>query len=499
LIDTSAKASSPLDRRRAGVVLHPTSLPGDAPVGNLGADARRFVDLLAEIGLSVWQVLPLGPTAPLDSPYQSESAHAGSHWLISLEPLRERGWLNGDDEAPPAAVEDWTYWHGARLRRAREGFLAHAERDDRHAYERFCEERGDWLDDYALFRALSHEHDGRPWWEWTAELRRRDPAALRETRARLAEVLDQHRFEQFLFYSQWTDLRRYANERGVLLFGDMPIFVAHNSADVWAEPHYFDLDETGRPGHVAGVPPDYFSATGQRWGNPLYNWDVMQADGFAWWERRLRSMETQFDLIRVDHFRGFEAYWAIPADEETAIRGKWVKAPGEALFRRLRERLGDLPLVAEDLGTITPEVEALRDAWGLPGMKILQFAFDGSADNPYLPDHHVENAVVYTGTHDNDTSLGWFESLDETTQHFVLDYLGAPEEPMPWPLIRAALGSVARLAMVPLQDLLELDGGHRMNVPGTVQNNWTWRFDWTQLGRDLPRRLRHLLELYDRI
>ena len=477
-------------------MLHPTSLPGDAPVGNLGADARRFVDLLAEIGLSVWQVLPLGPTAPLDSPYQSESAHAGSHWLISLEPLRERGWLNGDDEAPPAAVEDWTYWHGARLRRAREGFLAHAERDDRHAYERFCEERGDWLDDYALFRALSHEHDGRPWWEWTAELRRRDPAALRETRARLAEVLDQHRFEQFLFSSQWTDLRRYANERGVLLFGDMPIFVAHNSADVWAEPHYFDLDETGRPGHVAGVPPDYFSATGQRWGNPLYNWDVMQADGFAWWERRLRSMETQFDLIRVDHFRGFEAYWAIPADEETAIRGKWVKAPGEALFRRLRERLGDLPLVAEDLGTITPEVEALRDAWGLPGMKILQFAFgDDFPEGAYLPHNYSRNSAVYTGTHDNNTVLGWYlNEANKENKHKVSLYADKEinESNVCWEFIKLGMMSSVKYAVFPIQDVLGLGQEARFNLPSTTRKNWIWRINKKMLSQDISNKLAHL-------
>lgn len=497
LTRTTTKARTLLDRRRAGVVLHPTSLPGEAPVGGLGPAAFRFVDLLARSGLSVWQMLPLGPTAPLGSPYQGESAHAGNTWLIGLEPLRSQGWLD-DDSAPPQALDAWAAWHAARLREARAGFLARADQAERRSLAAFCETNAEWLDDYVLFRALSHEHDERPWWEWAPELRDREPAALTATRGRLAAVLDQHRFEQYLFYRQWAELRRYANTRGILLFGDMPIFVAHNSADVWAEPQYFDLDAQGQPRHVAGVPPDYFSATGQRWGNPLYDWEAMQADDFAWWERRLRTLETQFDLIRVDHFRGFQAYWSIPAGEETAIRGQWVTAPGEALFRRLRERLGNLPLVAEDLGTITPEVEALRDAWGLPGMKILQFAFDGSPDNPYLPDHHVDNAVVYTGTHDNDTSLGWYASLDEATRRYVHDYLGEPDEPMPWPLIRAALGSVARLAMVPMQDLLALDGGHRMNVPGTVKDNWAWRFDWDQVGDDLPPRVRHLVELYDR-
>ena len=495
--ETTAKAVSPLDRRRAGVILHPTSLPSSGPVGDLGPVAYRFMDLLAEAGLSVWQVLPLGPTRPMGSPYQCESAHAGNTWLISLEALCARGWLS-DVPARPRSIDAWADWHTAQLRHAREGFIARAELADRHAFERFCESQ-DWLEDYVLFRALSHEHEGRPWWEWEPELRSRDAATLASTRKRLQEVLDQYRFEQFVFYLQWSDVRRYANEHDIQLFGDMPIFVAHNSADVWAEPQYFDLDAQGRPRHVAGVPPDYFSSTGQRWGNPLYDWAVMEADGFRWWERRLRTVETQFDLIRVDHFRGFQAFWAIPANEETAICGRWVEAPGDALFKRLRARLGDLPLVAEDLGVITPKVEALRDAWGLPGMKILQFAFDGGPENPYLPDHHVANAVVYTGTHDNNTTLGWFESLDDAMQRHVLDYLGEPEEPMPWPLIRAALGSVACLAMVPLQDLLALDGDHRMNIPGTEHDNWQWRFEWEQVDADLATRVRHLLELYDRV
>ena len=498
LIATHAKASSPLDHRRAGILLHPTSLPSDTPIGQLGSDAYRFVDLLNSAGITVWQVLPLGPTMPMGSPYQCESAHAGNIWLIDLHGLHADGWLE-HAPTPPDEPAQWAHWHAAQLREAREGFIARSDRDVRHEFEQFCARNAEWLDDYVLFRALSLEHEGRPWWDWEPELRGRDPDTLEATRARLEEVLDQHRFEQFVFYRQWLALKHYANQRDILLFGDMPIFVAHNSADVWAEPGYFDLDDRGHPRSVAGVPPDYFSETGQRWGNPLYDWEAMQADGFRWWERRLRTMEAQFDLIRVDHFRGFQAYWSIPAEEETAIKGHWVEAPGDALFKRLGARLGSLPLVAEDLGIITPEVEALRDTYRLPGMKILQFAFDGGADNPYLPDHHVENGVVYTGTHDNDTSLGWFESLDESMQAHVMDYLGEPEEPMPWPLIRAALASVAKLAMMPLQDLLGLDGRDRMNVPGTQHDNWTWRFRWDQVPEELPRRIRHLLELYDRL
>lgn len=461
-------------------------------MGELGADAHAFVDFMAAAGLSVWQMLPLGPTHEDGSPYQCLSAHAGNTRLICLRRLVDYGWLEAE------ALRGEAGGQAAALRRARAGFLARADAAARQDYARFCERHRGWLEDYVLFAALRQASGGRPWWDWAPELRAREPEALGAERRRLEEELEQRRFEQYLFFRQWMELKRYANDRGILLFGDMPIFVALDSADVWASPELFDLDAQGKPRAVAGVPPDYFSATGQRWGNPLYLWERMAADGFAWWKARIRSQHELFDLIRIDHFRGFEAYWAVPAHEPTAMHGQWIKAPGEALFTALLAEFGDLPLVAEDLGVITPEVEALRDRFGLPGMKILQFAFEGGATNPYLPHNHVENCVVYTGTHDNNTTRGWFESLPPEVAGQVLEYLGRPQEPMPWPLIRAAFASVARLAVVPMQDLLELGAEARMNTPGTVEGNWGWRFDWAQVPPVLAGRLRALAERYGR-
>ncbi|MGD8644408.1 MAG: 4-alpha-glucanotransferase [Chromatiales bacterium] len=485
--------ASPLDRRRAGILLHPTSLPGPEARGQLGADAYRFVDFLAAAGITVWQMLPLGPTHGSNgSPYQCLSAHAGDPRLISVARLRERGWLSDEASSEGEGPE------AQGLRRAREGFLAQGSTEDLHAYDAFLETHRGWLNDYVLFLALKREHGGAPWWEWEPELRGRDPKVLRATRRRLDEVLEQDRFEQFLFFRQWLDLKAYANERGILLFGDMPIFVAQDSADVWADAEMFDLDEHGQPRTVAGVPPDYFSATGQRWGNPHYDWERMAASRFRWWKARMHSQHELFDLIRIDHFRGFQAYWSIPAQEETAMNGHWVEVPGEALFKALLRDMGDLPLVAEDLGVITPEVEALRDAFGLPGMKILQFAFDGGPTNPYLSHNHALNCVVYTGTHDNDTTLGWFDALSPESQAYVMEYLGHPQEPMPWPMIREAYASVSLLSVVPMQDVLGLGAEARMNTPGTMEGNWSWRFEWDQVPEDLPARLRRLGEVYGR-
>ena len=335
-------------------------------------------------------------------------------------------------------------------------------------------------------------------WLWPPTLRDRQPQAMAQARARLADELDFIRFEQFQFFRQWLALKGYANARGVRLFGDMPIFVAHDSAEVWARRPFFLLDDEGHPRVVAGVPPDYFSETGQRWGNPLYDWAYMESHGFAFWVERLQTQLLLFDLVRIDHFRGFEAYWEIPAADDTAINGRWVEAPGDALFRHLHEIFDPLPLVAEDLGIITPEVELLRDGYGLPGMKILQFAFSGDPDNPYLPFRHVANSVVYTGTHDNDTTLGWYTSLDDGQRRHVDEFFGYSQEPMPWPMIRSALASRARLAVIPMQDLLGLDGSHRMNLPGTVEGNWGWRFDWSELDADLADRLRRRVVMYAR-
>jgi 4-alpha-glucanotransferase len=331
------------------------------------------------------------------------------------------------------------------------------------------------------------------WWEWPEELRDRHPPTLAEVRRELLVRMQQVRFTQFLFYHQWHGLKAYANARDIKLFGDLPIFVAHDSAEVWANRDWFFLDDEGQPTVVAGVPPDYFSETGQRWGNPLYRWDRMRGDQFAFWVRRLLSQFEIFDLVRIDHFRGFESYWEIPVEEDFAVNGKWVEAPGEDLFHRLFQAFDDLPLVAEDLGVITPEVEALRDRFGLPGMKILQFAFSGEDDNPYLPAQHTENCVVYTGTHDNDTTLGWYTGLDEATRERIAEIIGDSDEDMPWPFIRAAFASPCKLAVVPMQDLLALGNDARMNLPGTVEDNWQWRFDWSQVPDDLPGRLRDLV------
>jgi 4-alpha-glucanotransferase len=477
-----------LDQRTAGILLHLSSLPGPGRTGQLGAAAMRFVDFLAACGIGVWQMLPVGPTGPDGSPYQASSVHAGNPQLISLESLVDAGWLTREQAVaglPRALVHAW------------QAFRASGDAYARSAYEEFCRRESHWLEDYALFAALHAERGG--WWTWPAGLRDREPQALAQARARLHERVCVARFEQFVFFRQWAELRAHAHACGVRLFGDMPIFVAHDSAEVWAHRAFFDLDADGLPRVVAGVPPDYFSATGQRWGNPLYRWDVVERDGFGFWIDRLRTQLELFDLVRIDHFRGFEAYWEIPASEPNAVHGRWVAAPGEALFSCLRRVYDPLPVVAEDLGVITPAVEALRDRFGLPGMKILQFAFSGQPDNPYLPFWHPERAVVYTGTHDNDTTAGWYASLSEREKAYVQEFLGYPQEPMPWPLVRSALASNARLAVLPMQDLLELGSEHRMNLPGSATGNWGWRFRWEEIPVQLADRVRRLVSLYGRL
>ncbi|HKK14844.1 MAG TPA: 4-alpha-glucanotransferase [Gammaproteobacteria bacterium] len=492
--DRRGKPAGAFIRRRAGLLLHPTSLPGPGGQGDLGPEAYRFVDFLQDCGCSVWQMLPLGPTHADRSPYQCLSVHAGSPRLISLDLLARWGWLEfpGDSEGDPQEARQ------VHLEAAYNGFRRRATGEQQAEYDAFVQ-RHDWLEDYALYQALRDEHQGRAWLDWPAPLRDRHLSALNEARRRLAGALEQIRFQQFVFYRQWHALRAYANERGVLLFGDMPIFVAHDSAEVWAHREFFALDETGSQQVVAGVPPDYFSETGQRWGNPHYRWDALQADHFGWWVQRMGSQLELFDLVRVDHFRGFQAYWEIPAEAETAVDGRWVEAPGEALFERLYHEFHQLPLVAEDLGYITPEVESLRRRFALPGMKVLQFAFDGGPGNPYLPHNHEALGVAYTGTHDNDTTVGWFDRIDEQARAHVRDYLGLdPQAGMPWPLIRAAMASVARLAVVPMQDIMGLGSADRMNVPGQTEDNWVWRFTWDQVPEDAAPRLAHLVRLYGR-
>lgn len=489
----------PFARRRSGILLHPSSLPGRRGLGDFGAEAFRFINFLAAAGQTVWQVLPLGPTHDGGSPYQCLSIHAGNPRLISLDRLAEVGWLPAG-EVNEAEIEDEARAYAADgvWSRALHGFSGRADDAARGAFAAFLAAERDWLGDYALFVALRAEFGHAAWTEWPVPLRDRDAAALEAARERHRGVIERVCFQQFLFYHQWRAVKAYANDRGVLLFGDMPIFVAHDSVDVWVDRRLFNLDRSGRPVTVAGVPPDYFSATGQRWGNPHYRWDVMARDGYRWWIRRIESHLAMLDLVRIDHFRGFEAFWEIPADSADAIDGRWMDGPREPLFDALLAHFGTLPFVAEDLGMITPEVYALRDRYGLPGMKILQFAFDGTADNPYLPHNHRPAAVVYTGTHDNDTTLGWFQGLAPQTRGYVEEYLGRPGEPMPWPLIRSAMASTAAMAVFPMQDVLALDGAHRMNVPGTTEGNWRWRFGWSQVPADLAARLAHMVRLYGR-
>lgn len=490
------KISSVLDRRRAGILLHLTSLPDGLGNGDMGHAAYRFIEFLDSIGVSVWQMLPLGPTHADGSPYQSLSIHAGNPLLISLDWLADRGWLNLS-EAPT----DWDSPKDFRYRCLRQAFLAFKS-DTMHSghvdYQAFVDKQGFWLHDFALYVALRQDYFGKSWQDWPDPIMNREPEAVDEASERLVSTIDQIKFEQFIFFTQWAEIRTYAHEKGVLLFGDMPIFVAEDSADVWAHQEYFNLDKLGRPKFVAGVPPDYFSETGQRWGNPHYNWIRMQEDGFKWWINRLRTQLSLFDWVRIDHFRGFEAYWEIPAEEQTAVNGRWVKAPGDALLDKVQETFEKLPLIAEDLGVITPKVEALRDKYGLPGMKILQFAFDSDAENAYLPHNQLPNSVVYTGTHDNDTTAAWSEHLTDEQVSRIRDYLGCDQDTMTGSLLRCALSSVAKLVVLPLQDVLELGNGHRMNEPGTTEGNWKWRFSWSQLEQERIDRFRHWVNLYGR-
>ncbi len=485
-----------LEKRRAGILLHITSLPGSSGNGDLGQTAYQFIDFLNDTGVSVWQTLPLGIPHEDGSPYQCLSAHAGNPALINLDWLQKKGWLNVLDTAEDIEIDGIT--RKELLKHAHQDFLIFSNESDKRNFKKFCHEKAGWLDDFALFMALKQQFNQRGWFDWPEQFRDRNKTPLLEASFRLSVEIEEIKFEQFVFFCQWRELRNYAKQKGILLFGDIPIFVAYDSAEVWAHPEYFKLNAEKKMTVVAGVPPDYFSETGQRWGNPHYNWDFLEEAGFQWWIERMQTQLELFDIVRIDHFRGLEAAWEIPADEETAINGTWVKAPGEALLNAFKEAFGSIPLVAEDLGVITPEVEALRDQFGLPGMKILQFAFDGGTDNPYLPHNHTENCVVYTGTHDNDTTLGWFESLPDDRKHYVYEYLGFPQLEMPYTLVHAAFESIANLAVIPMQDVLGLGSADRMNTPGTIEGNWLWRFNWEQVTEEKANRLAHMVDLYGR-
>jgi len=486
-----------LSQRRAGVLLHISSLPNDKGSGNLGKQSHHFVDFLHNSGIKVWQTLPLGVPHADGSPYQCLSAHAGNPALISLESLKDKGWLQETEQCDTCTAGPGFGLH-CLIAKSYDGFLNLASSTEKQLYIDFCKDKADWLDDYTLFVAIRNQFSAQCWNQWPTDLKERKPKALKEARTRLASAIEIIKFEQYVFYSQWMSLKAYASEKNVLLFGDIPIFVSYDSADVWANSKVFKLDKKGEMSVVAGVPPDYFSETGQRWGNPHYDWKYLKRTNFSWWKQRLKSQLEMFDILRIDHFRGFEAAWEIPADEGTAINGTWVEAPGEALLTALTDELGDIPLVAEDLGIITDKVDKLRTDFNLPGMKILQFAFSDTAENPYLPHNYEKNYVVYTGTHDNDTTLGWFNSLNDHEKQHIYHYLGNSQTSMPCLLIGAAFSSVANLAIVPMQDILELGGEHRMNTPGTTDGNWKWQFSWDQLTEDKVNRLSNLVSMFAR-
>lgn len=490
--------------RYSGVLAHPTSLPGGHGIGDLGQETYRFLDWLAQARQQRWQILPLGPTGYGNSPYSSYSAFAGNPLLISLEGLVEDRLLDEREVQSDAFPDDRVDFETVSafklplLERAAERFHAGQAGPLRGEYERFREEQAAWLDDYALFRALKAEQGGALWSEWPRPLALRDAAEMQAASARLEATIATERFMQFVFFRQWASLKRYANERGIRVVGDIPIFIALDSADVWANSGQFQLDGEGRPTAVAGVPPDYFSATGQLWGNPLYDWDAMRADGYRWWIERFRAVYTLVDIARIDHFRGFEDYWSVPAGEETAINGQWVPGPGRGLFDAVRDALGDLPVVAEDLGMITKDVDELRESLGFPGMTVLQFAFGSGSDNLYLPHNLVRNTVVYTGTHDNDTSAGWFAGADEQARDHLRRYLRTDASDVAWDLIHTALASVAETSIIPLQDILGLGTDARMNLPGRADGNWGWRMRPGVLTDELAERLAEVVMLYGR-
>lgn len=496
--------------RASGILLHPTSLPSSFGIGDLGRSAYEFVDFLAQSGQKLWQILPLGPTGYEHSPYiMNFSTFAGNPLMISLERLAEEGLLDAGTLVPLSGDKlegdrvnfDLVIPYKTQfLQRAFEQFQSAPTPE----FETFCTEQAWWLDDYTLFMALLDANPGTTWTQWEPSVARREPAALEAKRKELKNSVFFHQFLQFKFFEQWSQLRGYANEKGIQIIGDVSIYVCHNSSDVWANPEFFKLDpETLESAYIAGVPPDYFSATGQLWGNPVYDWDKLEEAEFSWWVDRVKATLLYVDLVRVDHFRGFEAYWQVPGGEETAMNGEWIEAPGVKFFETLAKKLGTLPVLAEDLGIITPKVEALRDGFEFPGMRILMFAFGGDPNSTYLPHNYVSNCLVYTGTHDNDTTLGWWNRATAEEKQHCARYLGyaSPDEikEINWELIRLALSSVANQAILPLQDLLGLDNRGRMNDPSTNAGNWRWRYESSELlTEQLRDRLLELTQLYGR-
>ncbi|MEW6668198.1 MAG: 4-alpha-glucanotransferase [Thermodesulfobacteriota bacterium] len=497
-----------MSKRTSGILLHPTSLPSPFGIGDMGPGAYRFADFLYRTRQGVWQLLPLNPTdlACCNSPYHSTSAFAGNPLLLSPEFLAKEGLLARNDLQPlprfPVERVDypnvWDYKKGL-LQKAFARFRKEAPGDD---YRRFCEENSFWLDDYSLFMALKAHYGGKAWHEWPGEMRDRQPQALKEAGAHLSEAVEKEKFCQFLFFRQWLSLKSYCHDRGIRILGDIPIYVVYDSADLWVHPELFNLDEQKKPLTVAGVPPDYFSKTGQLWGNPVYRWDVLKQTGYGWWIQRFGQNMNLFDVVRVDHFRGFVAYWEVPAGEATAVRGKWVEAPARDFFERITQWFPSLRLIAEDLGTITPDVTQIMSHFGFPGMKVLLFAFGGDpATSAYLPHNHVPNCVVYTGTHDNNTARAWLEiEASKKEKRQLFQYLGRKVGPgeIHWELIRLAMMSVADTVVLPMQDLLGLGAEARMNRPSVSEGNWEWRLLPEQIGLPLARRLVEMTHIYGR-
>lgn len=495
----NAKTFESVNRqRRAGVLLHPTSFPGEQDNGDIGHEAYRFVEFLNSNGFKVWQMLPLGPTHDDKSPYQCLSSHAGNPLLISLDWLVDKKWLN---KKKINVIEEEKNYRFSCLQQASHKFYKLNDQIWQKKLLAFKEHHAYWLDDFTLYMALKNRYLNKPWYDWPGSLRHRETKSMQDARDELQPIIEQIEFEQFVFFTQWKEIREYAKRFNVELFGDVPIFVARDSADVWAKRENFLMDKDGNMDVIAGVPPDAFSETGQRWGNPLYDWDYMQSTGFSWWKERFNTQLALFDMVRIDHFRGLQACWEIPENEETAINGRWVEVPGREMLREIFATIDFLPLVAEDLGVITDPVIELKNDFNLPGMKVLQFAFDGNNKNPHLPHCHEPGDIVYTGTHDNDTTTGWLNDEDNYNKRYFDDYTCQnikTDETGVLSLIRMAMSSVSFLAIIPMQDLLMLDTSARMNVPGTVGGNWLWRFDWKQVKPEIIDDVLYFMKLYQR-
>lgn len=493
--------------RSSGILFHPTSLPGKYGIGTLGKEAYAFIDFLKKSRQKLWQIFPLGPTGYGDSPYQSFSSFAGNPYLIdfdlfievhllSEEDLRDVFFGDNEEYIDYGAIYNQKY---PLLRKAYENFKSSDNHEMRENLEHFKRENASWLNDYSLYISLKNHFNGLPWNEWAHDIKNREHGAMEHYKNELADDIEYHNFIQFLFFKQWGDVKRYANENGIKIIGDIPIFVAADSSDAWANPEIFLFDEERKPVKVAGVPPDYFSATGQLWGNPLYNWQKLKETNYSWWVERVRANLSTCDIIRIDHFRGFEAYWAVPYGDDTAINGQWEPGPGIDLFNAIKSQLGELPIIAEDLGLMTQGVIDLREATGFPGMKILGFAFDSGEENDYLPHTYTKNCVVYTGTHDNDTLIGWFQKAKEEDRQFARDYLNSrSDDEIHWNAIRGAWSSVANMAISPVQDFLGLGSEARINTPGVAAGNWQWRLRHGVLTDELAERIAKLTKVYSR-